>query len=212
MMPEQTFLRAQFVYTVGHILCPPIFWFVPRPEMSDTPNPADYKLKFTDSELEMLGRTADALSAYMGCVVLAEISASEDAEWVIFGRAIGLDEEVSEDVLHVQMGGPGSRVLGQQGGLEATAQTLDCEFLWAIEITDDPDERYVRLDHEGEVFDSASDLVTLLPFSLQEPDEMAATVDDESEYDTEDSDEGNDSEGLDGDHQNGQNGGPPTLH
>ncbi|AWB35343.1 hypothetical protein [Orrella marina] len=187
--------------------------------MSNSPNPADYILKFSDSELEMLGRTADALSAYMGCVVLAEIGVSEDTEWVIFGRAIGLDEESSEDLLHVQMGGSGSRILGQKGGIETTAETLDCEFLWAIEITDDPDERYVRLDQEGEVFDSASELVTLLPFSLQEPVQAAAMSDDEDpEDDPGNSDEDRDVEGPDEsqrdgkDGTNGTTGMPPTLH
>lgn len=172
---------------------------------SDLPQ---YALKFTEHELEMLGQTADALSAYMGCVVLAEVGINEFTEWVIFARAIGQDETPGEDVLHVQIGGSGSRILGQKGGLDATAETLDCEFLWAVEITEDPDERYVRLNQDGEVFDSANDLATLLPFSLQEP-EVTLEADEETE-DQDEADGPSDVEGESG--HDDQPVKPPTLH
>ena len=159
----------------------------------------------------MLGRTADALSAYMGSVVLAEVGRNEDTEWVIFGRAIGEDEEIEKDILHVQMGGPGTKVLGQQGGLNATSERFDCAFLWAVEITDDPDDRFVRLDQDGEVFDAASELSTLLPFSLEEPEvdlEEEDTSEDDESNDEDDEDDDPNSE----DTASNPSGRPPSIH
>ena len=151
--------------------------------MKDT----DFSLRFTEDELTMLGKTADALSAYMGVSVLAEVGADDDAEWVIFGTPIGLDEEVSEDTVHVQMGGPGARFVGNRGGLDLDAETYDCRYMWAIQITDDPEARFVRLDHQGEEFDYANHLAELLPFvltdeALPDPDlEMLENLDEEDE-------------------------------
>ena len=82
------------------------------------PSAADPDLNFTAEELDLLGRTADALSAYMGKPVLAEVvDASETGfEWVIF--AIPLDvEDGGEDKVIVQIGGPGARIVGNKGGL-----------------------------------------------------------------------------------------------
>lgn len=196
--------------------------------MNTTDDNTAPSLQFTQDELAMLGRTADALSAYMGAVVLAEVGRNEDTEWVVFGRAIGEDEEIEKDVVHVQMGGSGTRMLGQQGGLGTTSDQFDCIFLWAVEITDDPDERFVRLDQDGEVFDTASELATLLPFSLQEPevnlaDEDAIDNDGEpSGDDEEDGDEDGDEDYEEGDGDDGESdpediaskpaGRPPTLH
>lgn len=118
----------------------------------------------------MLGKTADALTAYMGTAILAEVGQTDGAQWVIFARALDQQEPAGEDIVHVQMGGPGTQVLGQRGGLETDKTTYDCAFLWAIEITPDEDERFVRLDPEGEVFDTAPELAPLLPFTLEEPD------------------------------------------
>lgn len=128
----------------------------------------------------MLGKTADALTAYMGTAILAEVGQTEEAQWVIFARALDQDETVGEDIVHVQMGGPGTRVLGQRGGLETDKVTYDCAFLWAIEITPDEDERFVRLDPEGEVFDVAPELAMLLPFTLEEPD-LPDDIDDDTD-------------------------------
>ncbi len=166
-------------------------------------------LQFTPTELAMLGRTADALSAYMGAVVLAEVGRNEDTEWVVFGRAIGEDEELEKDVVHVQMGGTGTKLLGQQGGLNASLEQFDCVFLWAVEITDDPDERFVRLDQDGEVFDTASELATLLPFSLQEPE---IDPDDEDSIDDDENQSEETDEADPGDITSHPAGRPPTLH
>ncbi len=144
-------------------------------------------LKFSDAEIAMLGSTADALSAYMGAAVLAEIDENDGAQCVIFARALDQGEPPPEDLVHVQMGGPNAQVLGQRGGLDTSKSSYDCEFLWAIEITDSPDERFVRLNPEGEVFDAANELGLLLPFSLEDPSQ-------EQETDQE-SDEQSDAEG-----------------
>ena len=133
-------------------------------------NSASRALTFTDAELTMLGKTADALSAYMGTAILAEVGHTDGVQWVIFGRALDADERVAEDIVHVQMGGPGTNILGQRGGLQTHQSAYDCAFLWAIEITDDEVERFVRLDPDGEVFDAAPELAMLLPFTLEEPD------------------------------------------
>ena len=127
----------------------------------------------------MLGKTADALTAYMGTAILAEVGQTQDAQWVIFARALDQQEAVGDDIVHVQMGGPGSHVLGQRGGLETDKIPYDCAFLWAIEITPYEQERFVRLDPEGEVFDAAPELAMLLPFNLDEPD-LPADIDDDA--------------------------------
>lgn len=145
--------------------------------MTSTP---DSNLTFTATELTMLGKTADALTAYMGTAILAEVGQTEGAQWVIFARALAQDEVVGDDIVHVQMGGPGTQVLGQGAGLDAHQVVYDCAFLWAIEITDDPEERFVRLDPEGEVFDAAADLAMLLPFNIEEP-ALPPDVDDQSD-------------------------------
>ncbi len=161
--------------------------------MKDT----DFSLRFTEDELTMLGKTADALSAYMGVSVLAEVGADEEAEWVIFGTPLGVDEEVSEDTLHVQMGGPGARFVGNRGGLDLDAEAYDCRYMWAIQITDDPEARFVRLDHHGEEFDYANNLTELLPFVLT--DEALPDPDLEMREDLQEDDEPLDENGLDGD-------------
>lgn len=145
MMEVVTLIRK----TAGHL-------------MKDT----DFSLRFTEEELAMLGKTADALSAYMGVSVLAEVGSDDDAEWVIFGTPLGVDEDVTDDTVHVQMGGPGARFVGNRGGLDLDAETYDCRYMWAIQITDDPEARFVRLDHQGEEFDYANNLAELLPFVL----------------------------------------------
>lgn len=142
-----------------------------------TPEPV---LAFSSDELTMLGKTADALTAYMGTAILAEVGETEGAQWVIFARALAQDEAAGDDIVHVQMGGPGTQVLGQGGGLDAHQVVYDCAFLWAIEITDDQQERFVRLDPEGEVFDAAPDLAMLLPFHVEEP-ALPADIDDQSD-------------------------------
>ena len=139
--------------------------------MTDT----DFSLCFSEQELAMLGKTADGLSAYMGKSVLAEIGVDDDAEWVIFAIPIGTDEKPDDSAMHVQMGGPGARFVGNKGGLDLDHESYDCQYLWAIQITADPEARFVRLDDQGEEFDFSNELGELLPFdttdeALPDPD------------------------------------------
>jgi len=128
----------------------------------------DLSLHFTEQELLMLGKTADGLSAYMGKSVLAEVGLDDDAEWVIFAIPLGVDEKPDETAMHVQMGGPGARFVGGRGGLDLDNEVYDCQYLWSIQITEDPEARFVRLDHNGDEFDFSNELAELLPFELSD--------------------------------------------
>lgn len=134
--------------------------------MTTSNDSSDLALRFTEQELAMLGKTADGLSAYMGKAVLAEVGMDDDAEWVIFAIPIGVDETPDESAMHVQMGGPDARFVGNRGGLDLDTEVYDCQYLWAIQITEDPEARFVRLDDQGEEFDFSNDLAELLPFDL----------------------------------------------
>mgnify|MGYP000175595079 CR=1 FL=1 len=134
--------------------------------MTTSNDSSDLALRFTEQELAMLGKTADGLSAYMGKAVLAEVGMDDDAEWVIFAIPIGVDETPDDSAMHVQMGGPDARFVGNRGGLDLDTEVYDCQYLWAIQITEDPEARFVRLDDQGEEFDFSNDLAELLPFDL----------------------------------------------
>src|SRR5690606_16848666 len=70
-------------------------------------------LVFTADELDLLGRTADALSAYMGKPVLAEIMDAEETgfEWVIFAVPLDVQDNPDDHVV-VQIGGADARFVG----------------------------------------------------------------------------------------------------
>jgi len=165
-------------------------------------------LIFSAQELILLGKTADSLSAYMGASVLAEVGESEGAEWVIFAQALAVDETPEEDVFLVQLGGKDARLLGGAGGIEATDQPYDCNYLWSIQITEYDEERYVKLDSTGEVIDTSPTLDALLPFSIVEPEFIEDEIEDEeSENDADADDEDNEDYGT-SDFANK----PPTRH
>lgn len=169
-------------------------------------NTSDFALRFTEEELAMLGKTADGLSAYMGKSVLAEIGMDDDAEWVIFAIPLGVDDTPDEKATHVQMGGPGARFVGNRGGLDLDTEVYDCQYLWAIQITEDPEARFVRLDEKGDEFDFSMELSELLPFDLTEealPDPDLELLEDI---------EGDDAEGDDLDDTPYPGGKPPSIH
>ncbi len=155
------------------------------------PSAADPDLNFTAEELDLLGRTADALSAYMGKPVLAEVvDASETGfEWVIF--AIPLDvEDGGEDKVIVQIGGPGARIVGNKGGLEPGDDVYDCEYLWAVQLSDIEGVRFIKVDQDGEEIAWSDDLRSVLPFELTDaplPDD-----DDDDDLDEDNDDDGDD--------------------
>ncbi len=127
-------------------------------------------LTFTTAEAELLGRTADALCAYMGKPVIAEIVTEPDEgfEWALFAIPLAPEDE-ADDRTPVQTGGPGARFVGNCGGLDLTdGQILDCEFLWAIQLSDLEGARFVKVDASGEEAGWTDELAELLPFALSE--------------------------------------------
>ncbi len=139
----------------------------------------DSPLLFTADELDLIGRTADALSAYMGKPVLAEVIAADETgfEWVIF--AVTLDvEENPEDLVVVQIGGSDSRIVGNQGGLViADGDVYDCEYLWAIQLSDLEGVRFIKVDQEGEEIAWSENLRDVLPFVMAD-DPVSDDIDD----------------------------------
>lgn len=170
--------------------------------MSDNQEPP---LVFTADELDLLGRTADALSAYMGKPVLAEVMDAEETgfEWVIFAVPLDVQDDPSDFVV-VQIGGPEARIIGNKGGMTIAADDVfDCEYLWAIQLSDLEGVRYIKVDQEGDEVAWADTLQDILPFVMA--DELAADSDDDDAAD-EDEDEDDDS------YEGGDPAGPRTLH
>lgn len=147
-------------------------------------------LVFTADELDLLGRTADALSAYMGKPVLAEVINADETgfEWVIF--AVPLDvEENSEELVVVQIGGSNTRIIGNQGGLViADDDMFDCEYLWAIQLSDLEGVRFIKVDQEGEEIAWSENLSDVLPFVMVDQ----ATSDDIDDLDDDGPDDDDD--------------------
>ena len=151
--------------------------------MSATSSASPAPLRFTQAELDMLAKTADALTAYLGRPVLAEVDTDEDgAQWVTFGST--LDEKdrsaADEDRLHVQLGGKDALLLGQRGGLPESADAYDCLYLLAIQLSANQGERFVKIDSDGEESAWSDELAEVLPFSLEE-EELPPLEDDEDE-------------------------------
>ncbi|MCB5362498.1 hypothetical protein H0484_01840 [Pusillimonas sp. CC-YST705] len=147
-------------------------------------------LVFNQEESDLIGRTADALSAYLGKPVLAEIiDATESGfEWVVF--AVPLEEgDDEQDMATVQVGGADGRLVGQKGGLELEdGASYHCQYLWAIQLTEMEGARFIKLDGEGEEIGWSDDLAALLPFALN--DTLPEWADeDEDDEDGEDSDD-----------------------
>ena len=155
--------------------------------MSASATPPASLMHFSSQELDMLAKTADALSAYLGKPVLAEVMLGEEGtEWVTFG--VPLAPAAKDDQQpHVQMGGPQARLLGNRGGLDpADDDTYDCLYLWAVQITLAEGERFVKLDQAGEEAAWSDNLADILPFALgDEP-----PPDDEDDDEDEDEDDG----------------------
>ncbi len=156
--------------------------------MADTPSSPP--LAFTETELALLARTADALTAYTGKPVLAETGVTDGVPWVVFGIPIPPDaadaEELDEEVIVWKMGeAPGVNWVGNAGGLAPRPDDIfDCYLLWAIQLTAAEGERFVKLDERGEVIAWAEELSDLLPFVVDgdfNPDFKLFAEDDEDE-------------------------------
>lgn len=162
-------------------------------------------LIFTADELDLISRTADALSAYMGKPVLAEVISAEETgfEWVIF--AVPLDvAEAPEDIVVVQIGGQDSRIIGNQGGLViADGDVYDCEYLWAIQLSDLEGVRFIKVDQEGEEIAWSENLRDVLPFVMADEPIIDDDDDDLEDDSPDDADDSFDPH---------ENGGRRTLH
>lgn len=155
------------------------------------PEPA---LTFTQEEIDLIGHTADAMSAYMGKPVIAEIMGAEDtgAEWVAFGIPLGIEDEIDEDsTVVIQLGGPGACYAGNRGGLDDD-DAYTCECLWIIQLSDDEDARYLKVDPLTQEYESSDDLRELLPFNVS--DESFANLPDDDEIDSDADDTDNEEE------------------
>ena len=153
--------------------------------MTASTPPSSATTTFSTQELDMLAKTADALSAYLGKPVLAEVVlGDEGTEWVSFGIPVDQNAKHDDEQPHVQLGGPQARLLGNRGGLAPNdSDTYDCLYLWAIQITLTEGERFVKLDQNGEETAWSDDLLDMLPFALtDEP----LSEDDEDDDDAED--------------------------
>ncbi|NYT76377.1 hypothetical protein H0A71_05165 [Alcaligenaceae bacterium] len=157
-------------------------------------------LVFTSDELDLLGNTADALSAYMGKPVLAELMDAEETgfEWVIFAVPLDIEED-PEDITVVQIGGKGARLLGNKGGMDIEdGDVYDCECLWAIQLSDLDPVRFIKVDQSGEEVAWTDTLAEILPFVVQD-EGLLPDDDDDDEQDDADDDNGpdDDAEGAD---------------
>jgi len=158
-------------------------------------------LTFTDTEAGLLGRTADALSAYMGKPVIAEIitEAEEGFEWVLFAVPLAPGEDAAERRV-VQAGGPGARFLGSRGGLALEDdQPLECEFLWAIQLCGLEGVRFIKVDGDGEGAAWTDTLADVLPFAMDEAPSAADDDDEDGDDDDHADDEDDDEDGWDED-------------
>lgn len=129
---------------------------------------------FSSSEIELLAKTVEALSAYMGKPVLAEIDVTEEGyEWIAFATPLEVGKEIDEDAVIMQMGGPAARLVGASALMEDFNQSVyECEFLWGIQIGEPP-LRFTRIDYQGDEVDWSEDLAMLLPFGLDDNDMIA---------------------------------------
>ncbi|MCQ9328912.1 hypothetical protein [Pelistega suis] len=150
---------------------------------------------FTPSEVELLAKTVEALSAYMGKPVLAEIDVTEEGyEWIAFGTPLEVGKDVDAETVIMQMGGPSARLIGASALMEDFNQSVyECEFLWGIQIGEPP-LHFTRIDYQGDEVDWSEDLVMLLPFGLDDVDMIADMEtqdinDDYGDFDDDDLDE-----------------------
>lgn len=175
--------------------------------MSDSDAQFD-ALRFTDAEIEILARTADAMSAWMGKPVLAQVVDSLETgyEWALFAVPL-LPNQDPSDITVVQIGGPDARIIGNKGGLSiADGDIYDCEYLWAVQLSDIEGIRFIKIDTDGEEVAWTNELAEIVPFDLSdippEASDFADNADGDDDAD-DDSSYGTDDQGRPGN---------PTLH
>lgn len=125
-------------------------------------------LVFTADEIDLLGRTADALSAYMGKPVLGQIMDATETgfEWAVFAVPLQPEDQL-DDFTTVEIGGSGARLLGNKGGLDiGDNEIYDCEYLWAVQLCDLEGVRFIKVDQEGDEVAWTDNLQDILPFAI----------------------------------------------
>jgi len=127
-------------------------------------------LCFTDDELDVFARTADAMTANLGKPVLAEILTEDEigAECIVFALPLQ-PGEADDDVVKVSLGGAQARFVGNCGGLALDDEALECALLWAVQLSNLDGVRFIRLDAAGEEVAWGATLADILPFALAEP-------------------------------------------
>src|SRR5690554_1425760 len=158
--------------------------------MPDSQSPVTPPLRFTQAEIDLLGRTADAMSAWMGKRVLAQVVDAVETgfEWVLFAVPLLPDQDAT-DLTVVQVGGSDARIIGNKGGLVmAEGDLYDCEYLWAVQLSDLQGVRYIKIDGTGEEIAWTNDLSEIVPFDLSEAYTGDADFADDV-YDEEDDDD-----------------------
>ena len=148
-------------------------------------------LVFSDEELDLLGRTADALSAYMGKPVLAQVMPPDETgfEWVIFAVPLDVQDDPG-DYVTVQIGGNDARLLGNTGGLQFSgADEYTCEYLWAVQLSDLEGVRFIKVDQAGDEVAWTANLQDILPFVMNDDVLPPDDSDDEDDYEDGDDDD-----------------------
>lgn len=150
-------------------------------------------LVFTADEIDLLGRTADALSAYMGKPVLGQIMDATETgfEWAVFAVPLQPEDQL-DDFTTVEIGGSGARLLGNKGGLDiGDNEIYDCEYLWAVQLCDLEGVRFIKVDQEGDEVAWTDNLQDILPFAIvDEPisDDLDLDGDESTDTDTDKTD------------------------
>lgn len=168
------------------------------------------KKVFTDEELEILAKTADALSAWTGkCVLCEKNITDEGVEVAIFAQVLDTNaspqqaadaDEVEEphavkdedEGQFLLLGGADSTIIGSAGGLEdISSQVYECRLLFSIMFNADEGqfaERFILINDEFELVTTADEIEELVPFSLREVDDIDDWLDTE-DWDSDDNDE-----------------------
>lgn len=162
--------------------------------------PSSSPLGFSEAELALLARTADALTAFTGRPVLAETGITDDVPWVVFGVPLHPDDEEddesNDETIVWKMGSaPGVEWVGNAGGLAPRPDDIfECQLLWAIQITPVEGERFIKLDEHGEVVAWSDDLSDLLPFVVDGEwrDDVLLVPEDDDDDDEDDDDQDDD--------------------
>ena len=115
----------------------------------------------------------------------SEIVANDEAgyEWVLFARPL-TPGETTDNTPTVQAGGPGARFLGNLGGLSLDGDDpLECELLWAIQLSALEGVRFIKVDGNGDEVAWTEELADILPFALGEAHSDVLDDDDDDDDD-----------------------------